>query len=264
MSREQIAETMSREYPDKPNNIQTLWGNMIWAFYHEIKPGDLVIARRGLKTLEAVGEVTGAAFYAPGKSPVHRHPNFIEIAWRDQPRNITYPTLAFLRPTIVPIDEQKYNRLCQNEIEPPDVPEPKDELEDPNEFVLEKYLEDFIVSNFDSIFCGKLKIFEDVEEGEGQQYDTNEVGRIDILASEPATNNFVVIELKKGRSSDRVIGQTLRYMGWVKKNLCTYGQSVRGLIICRDHNPKLTYALEMTKGIDVRYYNVSFKLKETP
>jgi hypothetical protein len=72
------------------------------------------------------------------------------------------------------------------------------------------------------------------------------------------------MELKKGRPSDQVVGQTLRYMGWVKKNLCTDGQVVRGVIICRDHDPKLSYALEMAKNIDVRYYSVSFKLKDTP
>lgn len=72
---------------------------------------------------------------------------------------------------------------------------------------------------------------------------------------------FVVIELKKGRPSDEVVGQILRYMGWVKQNLCKSGQAVKGLIICRDPDPKLSYALQMTNNIDVRYYSVSFKLR---
>ena len=75
----------------------------------------------------------------------------------------------------------------------------------------------------------------------------------------------MVIELKKGRPSDQVIGQVLRYMGWVKRNLCKDGRGgVKGLVICRDPDPKLSYALEMTKNIDVRYYSVSFKLREAP
>ena len=53
-------------------------------------------------------------------------------------------------------------------------------------------------------------------------------------------------------------------MGWVKKNLCKDGQAVKGLVICREPDPKLYYALEMTTNIDVRYYSVSFKLRETP
>jgi restriction system protein len=108
-----------------------------------------------------------------------------------------------------------------------------------------------------------LEIYEDEEGNEGQQYHTDEIGTIDILAKDPKKNSFVVIELKKGRTSDRVVGQTLRYMGWVKKNLCTDGETVKGLIVCRDHDPKLSYALEMMKEIDVRYYTVSFKLSDT-
>jgi restriction system protein len=74
---------------------------------------------------------------------------------------------------------------------------------------------------------------------------------------------FVVIELKKGRPSDQVVGQTLRYMGWVKRHLCTEGQAVRGLVICGEPDAKLSYAIEMVENIDVRYYSISFKLDET-
>jgi hypothetical protein len=77
-----------------------------------------------------------------------------------------------------------------------------------------------------------------------------------------ASKSFVVIELKKGRPSDQVVGQILRYMGWVKRNLCKDGQSVKGLVICHDSDPKLSYALEMAKDIDIRYYSVSFKLTD--
>lgn len=73
-----------------------------------------------------------------------------------------------------------------------------------------------------------------------------------------------MIELKKGRPSDQVVGQILRYMGWVKRNLCKEGQPVKGLVICRDPDMKLSYALEMTNNIGVQYYSVSFKLRETP
>jgi hypothetical protein len=53
-------------------------------------------------------------------------------------------------------------------------------------------------------------------------------------------------------------------MGWVKKNLCSSDQGVRGLVICHDRDPRLSYALEMMDNIDVRYYSVSFQLRENP
>ena len=146
--------------------------------------------------------------------------------------------------------------------DPPSTDVPED-VEDPNAFVLEKYLEDFIVSNFQTIFKGELKIYEDKEGKVGQQFQAPDIhGRIDILATEPKTNSFVVIELKKGRPSDQVLGQVQRYMGWVKKTLCVDGQGVKGLIIGRNPDPKLTYGLEVTQNINVRYYKISFELTE--
>lgn len=187
----------------------------------------------------------------------------MEIAWQDQPREKVFPSIVFPMHTLAEISEEQFRNFVEGsdmQLEPPEVSTP---LEDPAAFVLEKYLEDFIVSNFDTIFKKELKIYEDPEGNGGQQYGTD-IGSIDILAFEPKTSSFVVIELKKGRPSDQVVGQILRYMGWVKKNLCENGQPVKGLVICSDSDSKLTYALEMTNNIDVQYYSISFSLRETP
>jgi restriction system protein len=263
MSREQLANTVAATFPEKPQQTKGLICNMIWAVYHEIVPGDLIVARRGRKILAAVGKVTVGATYSPRKNPAHGHPHYLQVSWQDSPRDKAFSSVVFPMHTVAEISEQQFQSYLGNV--PPQVAptEPPPVVEDQNEFVLEKYLEDFIVSNFGTIFKGELKIFEAAEINEGQQYPTD-IGPIDILAVEPKTNSFVVIELKKGRPSDQVIGQILRYMGWVKKMLCTNGQSVRGLIICRDPDQKLSFALEMTNNIDVRYYSVSFKLKESP
>jgi restriction system protein len=234
---------------------------MIWAFYHEIGPGDFVIARRGLKTLAAVGKVTQSAVYSPGKNPYNDHPNILGVSWQELPRDKVFPSIVFQRPTLAPVSDEEFRKFVEGV--PLDPPESPEGIEDHNAFVLEKYLEEFIVSNFDTIFKRDIKIYVD-SEGDGQQYDT-EVGRIDILAVESKSKSFVVIELKtEKRSSDQVIGQVLRYMGWVKKNLCNDGHAVKGLVICRDSDLKLSYALAMTKDIDVLYYTVSFKLAEAP
>ena len=267
MSRDELSDVVAAAYPDKPPGTKGLYANMIWAFYHEIAPGDVVIARRGRKILAGVGKVIQPAIYAPGKNPANTgHSNFLEVEWQAQPSEMVFPTVVFPMPTLAELSEAQYHIFLDGTVIPPEFPIASgvtEAIEDRNEFVLEKYLEEFIVSNFKAIFKGTLKIYEDTDGNDGQQYAT-EVGPIDILAVESKSNSFIVIELKKGRPSDQVVGQTLRYMGWVKKNLCTGGQDVKGLVICREPDLKLTYALAMTNNIDVRYYSVSFKLSEAP
>ncbi len=260
MSREQLSESVASTYNDNPPQTKTRLTNMIWDFYHEIGPGDFVIARRGRKTLAGVGKVSQSASYAPEKNPAINHLHFLEVSWQEQPRDKVFPGIVFPMQTLVELSEEQFREHLKNSVVRDGPLEPPETTEDPNVFVLEKYLEDFIVSNFDTIFKGELTLYEDAEGNDGQQYAT-EIGQIDILAVEPKSKSLVVIELKKGRPSDQVIGQILRYMGWVKKNLCTSGQAVKGIVICRDPDSKLSYALEMTNNIDVRYYSVSFKLR---
>ena len=262
MSREQLSEAVALTYPDKPPATKSHRVKTFWDFYHEIAIGDFIIARRGRKTLAAVGKVSRSAFRAPRKHPALDHQNFLEVSWQEQPRDKVFPSVVFPMKTLAELSEEKFqNFLVGPDVSPP--PEPAEPIEDTSAFALEKYLEEFIVSNFHAIFKRELKIYKDADGNDGQQYET-EIGPIDILAVEQKSKSFVVIELKKGRPSDQVIGQILRYMGWVKKNLCTSGQDVKGLVICRDRDSKLSYALEMTNNIDVRYYSVSFKLRESP
>jgi restriction system protein len=267
MNRDELATAVAMGCPESPPQTKALIANMLWSFYHEIAPGDYVIARRGQKSLAAVGKVLARATYSPGKNPLlaapeSAHLGFLQVHWQEVPRDKEFLSIVFPRHTLTELSEDKYRNLVEGSGPLSDPPEESEVVEDPSAFALEKYLEDFIVSNFGTIFKSELKLYEDAEGNEGQQYQTDDIGTIDILATEPRSNSFVVIELKKGRPSDRVVGQTLRYMGWVKKNLCSNGQTVKGLIICRDPDPKLTYALEMTKDISVRYYSVSFKLRE--
>ncbi len=272
MSWETLSDAVAVAYP---NNAKGHIVNTLWAFYHDIVPGDFVIARRGRKILAAVGKVVRSGFYAPGRnpflaSPDYSHSNFLEVEWQQQPRDKVFPSIVFPMQTLTKVEEVQYRKLLEAPGAPSETSEGTETSEegaeaseDPNAFALEKHLEDFIVENFDTIFKGKLKMYGNTEVANGRQYAT-EIGLIDILAVEPKSNSFVVIELKKGRPSDPVVGQILRYMGWVKQNLCKDGQTVKGLVICPEHEPdtKLSYALEMTNNINVRYYSVSFKLSE--
>ncbi len=130
------------------------------------------------------------------------------------------------------------------------------------EFPLEEYLENFIVKNWNSIDFGEsLSLYFDDEGTPAQQYPTSE-GFIDLLAKD-IDGNFVVIELKKGRSNQQVVGQILSYVGWVKNNLADKDQKVRGIIVAADGNRALLDAVSTVNDfISVKYYRVKFNFED--
>jgi len=133
-------------------------------------------------------------------------------------------------------------------------------VEDPSEFALEKHLEDFLVQNWKQTELGKdFDIFEEDGELVGQQYQSD-TGPMDILAIKKDKTQLLVVELKKGRASDAVVGQVLRYMGYVKQELAEPNQSVKGVIIALDDDTRIRRALAMTPDISFYRYEVSFKL----
>jgi RecB family endonuclease NucS len=75
--------------------------------------------------------------------------------------------------------------------------------------IFERVLEDILEQNLEHIEQGLVLV--------GRQFGTA-VGPIDILAKDKH-GVHVVIELKRGRSSDRVVGQIARYMAWIEDRL---------------------------------------------
>ena len=139
-----------------------------------------------------------------------------------------------------------------------DVSEDND-LEKQN-FYLEKYLENFLFTNWESTELGKrYEII--VENGEpvSLQYKTD-IGSIDLLVKDKTSGDYLIIELKISQTSDDTIGQVTRYMGWVKKNLAG-NKKVKGLIIAESFDEKIRYSFEMVKDIEFMSYNIQFKLK---
>lgn len=133
-------------------------------------------------------------------------------------------------------------------------------VEDASVFALEKHLEDFLIANWASTELSKnYDIYEAEGELIGQQFPTD-TGPIDILAISKDKSELLVIELKKGRVSDVVVGQTQRYMGYVQTELAESSQKVKGLIIGLDDDLRLKRALSVTQNIDFYRYQVNFKL----
>ena len=129
-----------------------------------------------------------------------------------------------------------------------------------SQFALEAHLEEFIAENWSHIPWGaKLKLFKS-DESDGRQFPAGQWS-IDFLALDEASNELVVIELKRGQTSDQTVGQVLRYIGWVRENIADSNQKVRGLIVCKEIDDGLRYAVKAVEGVSVLTYEVSFALK---
>jgi hypothetical protein len=121
--------------------------------------------------------------------------------------------------------------------------------------VSEKAVEDYLENHLDVVgskIGRNLKLV-----GGGRQYSTT-VGPIDLLTIDTKSRDYVVIELKKGRSADKVYGQCSRYMGWVRKNLATGGQKVHGVIVAREIDDKLKAARD---AHDTKVDLIEFEMK---
>jgi endonuclease len=122
-----------------------------------------------------------------------------------------------------------------------------------SQFALEKDLQRYLSDNLHIIEPG-LTLFQD-EDISGFEYPAGGGRRIDILAKD-AAGSFVVLELKVEKGYDRVVGQLLRYMNWVRKELADAGQRVRGIIVCRTMSEDLILACSSIKDVELFEYRL--------
>lgn len=123
-------------------------------------------------------------------------------------------------------------------------------------FAFERDLRNYLSKNLNVVEAG-LSLYKD-EEFEGIEFPVG--GRfIDILAVSKA-GDFVVIELKVSRGHEKTIGQLLRYMGWVQKNLAA-GKGVRGVIVASEITEDLKLATSQIRNVRLLEYELSFKLR---
>ena len=160
--------------------------------------------------------------------------------------------------TLSPFDAQAIDEIDEMESDAEEAAAPR------LEFALESLLEQFLLTNWEGIDWGRpLEIWES-ETGElGHQLPTP-VGRLDFLCRDTATNALVVIELKRGRPSDRVVGQAARYMGWVRARLARETQPVEGIIVAHEQELQLAYAVSAVPNLSVLTYSVDFTLWAPP
>jgi len=134
------------------------------------------------------------------------------------------------------------------------------DIESQTEFALESQLEEFIYQNWSKINWGsRLELYK-TDEQDGRQFPAG-TWSIDFLATDKDKNDLIVIELKRGKTSDATVGQLLRYINWIKENIAEKEQNVRGIIIARDIDESLKYAVKNLDHVEIKTYKVDFQLQ---
>jgi hypothetical protein len=132
-------------------------------------------------------------------------------------------------------------------------------------FAIERHLHDYLFDNWPRLELSRdWDLF--VRDGEpeaGYEFPTP-VGRIDLLAKHRREARWLVIELKRDKSSDAVVGQILRYIGWIKAHLAQEDETVEGLVIAARGEDKLHYALSAVPSVSFKSYEVEFRLNDGP
>ena len=251
-------------HPEKTKIGAGLACGALWTVSKGIQTGDVVLCPDGTGKYR-VGEVSGGYTYEPGKILFHRRPvKWLNVAIdrEDMSEGLQSSTgvpLTVVGPTAITNYRQEIEHLLGNTAPLP-ITIGGVEIEDQSSFALEKHLEDFLVQNWAQTELGQdYDIYKEDGEPFGKQYPTD-TGPLDILAVSKDKKRLLVVELKKGRASDAVVGQTLRYMGYVQNELAEEGQTVHGAIIAHEDDQRIRRALSMTPNIVFYRYQVSFKL----
>lgn len=118
-----------------------------------------------------------------------------------------------------------------------------------NVLIDEKLLEDFLENHLHELESD-LKLI--------QRQKNTRVGRIDLFAIDK--NGYcVIIELKKGRTADKVLGQISRYIGFIQENEANC-KKVRAIIVGKNIDEKLKYAVKGAR-ILCNLYEFDFSVK---
>ena len=249
------------KHPGKSKIGAGLACGALWTLAKGMQKGDIVFSPDGQGNYR-VAEVTGGYSYLPGQNLCHRR----MVQW--------FPTVIARSATSLSLQSagsagtvSQINNHA-NEIEKliaegqsqVSIIVTDADVEDPVAFAMEQHLEEFLIENWGQTELGKtFTVFQEDGELTGQQYPTD-TGEIDILAVSKDNKRLLVIELKRGRASDKVVGQILRYMGYVRDEVAEPDQEVEGMIIALEDDKRLRRAITMVPCISFFRYEVNFKL----
>ena len=222
-------------HPGKSKIAAGLACAFTWTLCKGLKEGDIVITPDGNGRYRA-GKISGPYHYAIGQILPHRR----KVVWLPDPFDRSDMSEALRRST------NSTGTCC-------DITSYAEELDAliggdtaPSLIATDRTVEEYEIYTVDG-------------EMVGQQYPSD-TGPIDILAISKDGKELLVVELKRGRASDAVVGQIQRYMGYVMDELAEENQSVKGVIIALEDDLRIRRALRVAQGIDFYRYEVSFKL----
>lgn len=247
--------------PNKTKVAAGLACGMLWTVAKGLKKGDVVLCPNGEGSYY-VGEIVGNYEFHAGANLPHQRPVhwFSETVERSEMSDALQKSSGSIGTTC---NITKYADEIESLISrtaPPTIIATDETIEDASVFALEKHLEDFLVQNWNQTELGKnYDIYEVDGEIVGQQYPTD-TGNLDILAISKDKKELLVVELKKGRASDNVIGQIQRYMGYVLEELAEENQIVKGVILALEDDLRIRRALAVATNIEFYRYQINFKL----
>jgi restriction system protein len=250
------------KHPEKTKIGAGLACGFLWTVSKGIKTGDVVLCPDG-KGNYRVGEVTGDYYYAPGQTLFHRRPvRWTEVSITRESMSEALKNSSGSIGTVCNLTngghQEELDRLVGSTAAAAIVISDKT-VEDRSVFALEKHLQEFLIHNWEQTELGKrYNIYSD-ENSDGEQVRADD-GYIDILAVSKDKKELLVVELKKGRASDVVVGQIQRYMGYVLDELAEDHQKVCGVIIAQEDDQRIRRALRVTQNIEFFRYKVSFNL----
>lgn len=238
-----------------------LAAGQLWVVSKGISQGDIVLCPTGTAGEIVAGEVIGDYEFVPGGPLQHRRRvNWLPGTLKREEMSAALRGGMGYAGTVCTLDP--YGQEILELIgETPIIRSTDPTVEDPSVFAMEKYLEEFLVANWAQTELGKdYDIFSENGEPVGRQYQTD-TGPMDILAISKDKSKLLVVELKRGRASDSVVGQVQRYMGYVIEMLAEANQDVHGVIIALEDDLKIQRALKATRNIEFYRYIINFKLE---
>lgn len=249
--------------PEKSKVSAGLACGALWTVSKGIKSGDRVLCPDGNGRYR-IGEVSGDYYYTPNQILPHRR----RVVWleavidrADMSTALKNSTGSIGTVSNVTSYAEEIEKLMGSQAGASHLTDTEN-IEDAAAFAMEKHLEDFLVQNWKQTELGKnYDIFQEDGELVGQQYPTD-TGPMDVLAISKDRKQLLVVELKRGKASDSVVGQIQRYMGYVLEELAEDNQTVKGAIIALDDDLRIRRALKVAPNIDFYRYEISFTLKK--